>query len=416
MPDDDRPRDEPHSHAQPGDSGVDPRLPRDTVPREPTSHDVTPDEVAACKVVTVLAVLGKSVLPPGAYPTHGLQANSRCLVSRSFPPKLLSEKQKIDIDTTDCTLFLVHHLDENPPELLSHEFLDTLLEQAVHAVSELIVWSKAWDQAAKISPFDRQIGRVDVKFFALQGNGVFRAAWLNPRYMFTNDALAMMSFFLGNMIATPNPISHAVGPTTRRLLSCLDLFNSCFYNEALISAFALLDDLVQTVVQAGMQARGLDTKQQEDMLRAIERERLKHYTCDLTMLCGWESLEKANSNLYSRLVGRKTSTNSARNNIMHGDLSLSREAARAHLQTVVETIVWLHGNPWGVAVELPIPLPAAESLFFIYDEFGVQIEPPLPASDEGPSAAPAEAATVGGQPSAPAMPPTMGEYEPPSEK
>jgi hypothetical protein len=347
---------------------------------------VTAAELGNATVKTVMAVLGRSILPPGLYPTNGLDAGKRCVVEKHIQDKIVSEKQNITIDTSDCTIFRVHHVDETPVEPPTQASLDRLMEQSINAVSQLIIWSKCKDVAGVVSPYDKQVGRIDVKFFALEGNKVCRGAWANPRHSFAPSALSMIMGFLGNMVVTPNPITSPVTPIARRLMSCLDLFNSGFYTDAFVSAFSLLDDLVQTTLEAGLGKRGLDSNQQTELLRAIKEQRLKHYTCTLAAICGWESLDKSNSDLYKRLIDRKGSTNNVRNNIMHGDTALGREQARQHINNILEAIAWLRDNPFGYAIDPVPPLKVAESPFVIFDVEGRQVEPPLPdptpATDE----------------------------------
>lgn len=187
-----------------------------------------------------------------------------------------------------------------------------------------------------------------------------------------------MAGLFSNMIVSPNPLETPLPWTCQRLYGCLDLFNSGFYNEAFISAFALLDDSIQNVVEAGLGKRGLNAGQQRSLMSAIERERLKHYTCTLMPLCGWESLEVANPPLCKKLVGKgESSCNKKRNAIVHGDLRLSREEAREQLRTITEVLQWLDTNPFGFSVPTPTRTFAAESDFVIFDEDGNQVEPPL---------------------------------------
>jgi hypothetical protein len=190
--------------------------------------------------------------------------------------------------------------------------------------------------------------------------------------------------FLENMIVSPNPASNPIGPVTRRLMGCVDLFNSGFYNEAFISAFALLDDLVQNVAEAGMTKMGLADTQKKEMLRAIKEERLKHFTGSLFQLCGWQSLERANEELYKNLIGSKNSTNSLRNKIMHGNSIIDRSTALTHIDNIMITLAWLSSNPFGYQFEPQPRIITAQPAFAIFDEQGNFI-PPDPPGEQSES-------------------------------
>jgi hypothetical protein len=134
-------------------------------------------------------------------------------------------------------------------------------------------------------------------------------------------------------------------------MASLDLVNLGFYTEAFVSAFALLDDLTQEVVKAGMAQKGLEAKDQKELLRAIREERLKHYMTSLMRLCGWEGLDEAKPALFRKLQ----KANTLRNSIMHGDVWLSRLETITSINTLLETIDWLRSNSFSFVIP-PFPL------------------------------------------------------------
>jgi hypothetical protein len=179
---------------------------------------------------------------------------------------------------------------------------------------------------------------------------------------------AVVDQILAGAVVEPNPLKNPVAPVPRRLLAALDLINLGYYNEAFVSAFALLDDVVQNVLTAALKSKGISERDGEQMLRAIERQRLKHYTCTLMPLLGWTSLEQADPELFRLLVGAKNSTNSVRNDIMHGDARLSRADAKKHIGVVLRSLDWLAKNPFGYAVDRWPALATVEAEFQAFPE------------------------------------------------
>ena len=191
-----------------------------------------------------------------------------------------------------------------------------------------------------------------------------------------------------NVVNQNNPLSCPVPAVTRRIMGCLDLFNLGFYTEAFVSCFALLDDLVQSVVEAGLQKKGLGEDKTEGLLRAIEKERMNRYLCTLLPLCGMDGLDTANADLYGRLVKRpKSSTNYVRNEVMHNNLRLNRQLAFDHLVTILDAINWLRSNPFGYNIPHFPKFSVAASEFTIFDKDGVQVYPaPPPPPPSNPHA------------------------------
>ena len=138
---------------------------------------VLAEELTAETVKTIIALVGKIMLPPGLYPSIGLN-DRRCVIEPIGTNKIESPKQRIAIDTADCAVFRVHHVDDKHEEPPTQEWLDHLLEQSLVAICEVVVWSKVSEVIHVESPFERQVGRTDVKFFALEGKEICRGTGL----------------------------------------------------------------------------------------------------------------------------------------------------------------------------------------------------------------------------------------------
>ncbi|MGH8010785.1 MAG: hypothetical protein ACREQ3_27675, partial [Candidatus Binatia bacterium] len=146
--------------------------------------------------------------------------------------------------------------------------------------------------------------------------------------------------------------------------------NLGFHTEAFITIFALVDDLAQEVIKAGMSKKRLGEVEQKDALRAIKEERLKHFLTTLTKLCDWKSLQEENPDHFRDLM----KANRLRNDIMHGSTKLNRKQATNHGQVLLDTIAWLSTNPFGYAIPRIPPLRLAQ--------VGFQPVPLLPHAEE----------------------------------
>ena len=230
------------------------------------------------------------------------------------------------------------------PKPLVNEWLDFILEQSLHAISDLIVSAKNHNTAQLLSPYNKQVGRVDVKFFGLDtAEQGCLATSINPLYR--PSAIKLLSALLPNMIVSPNPLDSPLMPVARRLIGALDLFNNGYYNEAFIIASPFWMILCSGSVQPECNNKAWTIISKQN-LRGIKEQRLEHFTCNLMPLCGWKSLKKEMAELHNRLLG-KSGTNAIRNRVVHGDLQLTRDHARLHIQTITDVIGWLsHKSVW----------------------------------------------------------------------
>jgi len=297
-------------------------------------------------LVANVAVIGRMQLMPGILPVRLDNPPVECLVAHAFPDHMEDPKRGIKVDTTDCTVFTVTHRERGELDLALRTNVLLVFEQSIAAISEVSIWAKAGDVVGKMSSFIRQIGTTDVKAFFAQGQGDQMVGWVSPAFTFDRKAAAMMAGFLSNMIVSNGPSANPIPSITRRVMSSLDLVNLGFYTESFVNMFSLVDDLTQEVIKAGMTARGLKEEEQRGLLRAIKEERLKVYLCNLSKLCGWQSLEEANSDLFERVL----KVNTTRNNIMHGSRRLLAKEAVPAIDVLLSLIDWLRANPFGFKI------------------------------------------------------------------
>jgi hypothetical protein len=314
-------------------------------------------------LITYSAILGQTQLMPGVLPVKTINPSGECLVAHSFPNVIKDEKHNIEIDVSDCTVYTVTHIGKGNMNLMLPANANELLEQALQAISEITVWSKSMDQVGDTSAFTRQVGRLDLKFFCVEAPSDKLIAWRNPLYWANREGAGMMAGLLGNMKVQNGPAANPIPYVVRRIMGSLDLVNLGFYTESFVNLFALVDDLTQEVVKAGLSKKGISPQQQNSLLRAIKEERLKLYLTNLAKLCDWKSLEEENPEHFKKLM----KANQLRNDILHGPMRMLRQEALESGNTLITTINWLRTNPFGYVIpEFPI-FKIAEVEFHLLD-------------------------------------------------
>lgn len=333
-------------------------------------------------LVANVAVIGRVQLMPGILPVRLELPNVECLVAHAFPNHMEDPKRGIKIDTSDCTVFTVTHRDRGDLDLFKIENVKLVFEQSLSAISEVAIWTKSGDVVGKMSSFIRQIGTTDVKAFFAQGASETLVGWRSPAFTFDRNAAAMMAGFLSNMIVSNGPAANPVPPITRRVMSSLDLINLGFYTESFVNLFSLVDDLTQEVIKAGMAKRGLKDDEQNGLLRAIKEERLKVYLCNLSKLCGWQSLEEGDKTLYDRVI----KVNTTRNKIMHGSRRLRPAETIESVDVLLALIDWLRSNPFGFAIpQFPLLRIAEPEFSIVPIKESDAVAPEEPAPDVPPA-------------------------------
>jgi hypothetical protein len=318
-------------------------------------------------LVTHAAVIGRFMLMPGIQPVSLAQPKGDCLVAHSYPERIEDPRRSLSLDVTDCTLFTVTHVGRGEDDVESRTMVEEVMEQAIQAVSEVTIWNKVQEVVGTTSSFSRQIGRLDLKYFLIEGSHDRVVAWHNPLFSTDRAGASMLAGLLANMIVQNGPSANPTPAIIRRVMAALDLINLGFYTEAFISTFALVDDLTQEVMKAGMAKKGLDAEAQKGLLRAIKEERLKQFLGNLAILCDWQSLESANEKLFKELMA----ANGRRNRIMHGSARLTRGETLESINTLLKAIDWLRTNPFA------FPIPGFPPLIVAEGEFAVlPITPP----------------------------------------
>lgn len=301
-----------------------------------------------------LCVIGRPQLLPGIYPVK-LISSKECLVTHSLHNRLRDEKRNFNFDISDCTIFTVYHLNHERAEFeklakdTNKDFpnlITEIIEESLEAISEFILWTKAQDLAGITTPFNRQVGRLDIKYCVMDMTDGRTIFYRNPLYWTNVDPSAIFSSMFGNMIVENGPAQFPIPAITRRIMGSLDLVNLGFYTEAFISMFALADDLLQEIIKKGLGKLGLAESEQEDLLRSIKEQRLSRYSTLLVKVCGWKSLEEENEKLYKKLK----KTNELRNKIMHGSTRITREQTLNALDVLADFINWLGTNPFNYLI------------------------------------------------------------------
>lgn len=298
-------------------------------------------------LVANVAVIGRMQLMPGILPVSLEGTQTEFLVAHAFPPSMEDPKRGIKIDASDCTVFTVTHRDKGETDLTQVANVREVFDQSLAAISEVSIWVKAADQVGEMTSFLRQVGTTDVKAFFVQGSNADQlVGWLSPAFTFDRGAAAMIAGFLSNMIVSNGPSASPTPPITRRVMSSLDLINLGFFTESFVNLFSLVDDLTQEVIKAGMTQRGLNDEEQTGLLRAIKEERLRVYLCNLSKLCGWQSLEDAHKDLFARVI----KVNSMRNKIMHGSRRLRQTETVEAINVLLALVDWLRSNPFHFSI------------------------------------------------------------------
>jgi hypothetical protein len=214
-----------------------------------------PDPTEPADVVAHVAVIGRHTLFPSVKPVD--VSGRPLLVAHAYAPKVVDEAHGVEFDVADCTVFTVTHLGRSADfdvENAGHAL--EVLDDSLAGISEVVLWERARERVGKTSPFQRRVGRVDVKFFSIDGATASAVMWANPLYFTDLAGMGMMAGFLVNMVMTNGPAANPLPPDTKRMMSAIDLVNLGFFTEALVAAFALLDDLTQRVMTGGLANKG----------------------------------------------------------------------------------------------------------------------------------------------------------------
>jgi hypothetical protein len=220
------------------------------------------------------------------------------------------------------------------------------LYEGLHAINSVILWLKANDRSKKALSYARQIGFLDVDLFIVLRENEQVYVHKNELTQGSQGLNRMASGFFANVVTTPNPVTSPLPRSVRRALGVMDLFNQGFFSESFITAFAMLDDTVQRVMEAGLQSKGIIDP--NEALRMVKEDRLNHYLNVLAPLCGWKAMKMEVVEVWKAL--RKT--NKLRNVVVHNDREITQSECLDSINAIFGTIGWLQSNPFGVKIWL----------------------------------------------------------------
>lgn len=139
-------------------------------------------------------------------------------------------------------------------------------------------------------------------------------------------------------LAAPH-IATATLPVARRYLRCYELLEHGFYSEAFIIAFSIMDDLVQEVLHAQLQAKGMSAKSDRDsLMRGIKENRLKLYLGPLLKITAGTTVAE----LWPRAEKALEWLNRTRNNIAHGGFGADYHSAAVGVYACIKLLHTLH--------------------------------------------------------------------------
>lgn len=307
-----------------------------------------PSENAKPSINCVMIVPGAHMTFPGILAANATPQGKKCFVKHTY---ILDQKVGLPglagkVDVHDASFFDIQFPEQSlPPNKVAVAQLQELLLESLHGINDVLYWSKTRDQARSISTYARRLGLLDIRaFFVLAKAEQSVFTYKNPLQV-NPGPIHLVNMFLGNMITSPNPYAEPISTLSRRLLGIIDLFNMCFYTEAFVVAFSLLDDLTQRVLKAGMVSKGI--KDPDTLMSAIKESRLFHMLESLMPLVGYQPLSSASP----ELVDPMKKINKLRNRIMHGDLELTRQQGLEGLNTVFGLLGFLGKNPFGVPIK-----------------------------------------------------------------
>lgn len=124
-------------------------------------------------------------------------------------------------------------------------------------------------------------------------------------------------------------------PIIRKFIRCFELIELGFYSEALLVSFSILDDNVQNVLYDLLKNKGLvDSKKQEEFLRAIKEQRLYIYLGSMLKILSGQSIE----DLWSESPKAIEWLNKLRNKIAHKNIDATHSEAKVSLYLCIKIL------------------------------------------------------------------------------
>jgi len=321
------------------------------------------DDSSINNIFTVIVgVVGHHPVMMGIHP---INIDSNEILLRTFNTECIKKDNSFEISTSECTCFEIQIKTQEDLHLDDTHHLEKLFDNTLSYINHYILTYKVSDLTQKTTPFNRQIGRVDVKMILFCLNGEEKVAWLNPIFKINKFAQNMMSGLFPNMIVNNSFTLNSVNPITKRMLSSFDLLNLGFYTESFISAFSLLEDLIRELTTTILNNQNITSSQKKKFFEGFRSGFLKNSVTVMTKISGWESLSETDQQLYSDFCNLINT----RNNILHNNIQIGRNKAIIYLGVVIRVIDWLRKNNYGYDIpNFPLLAPINIEYFKIQDE------------------------------------------------
>lgn len=225
------------------------------------------------------------------------------------------------------------------------------VHKALGAISELLQAYKLVRMGHIDSCGVRTIGIYDTLFYFSAIDGV-PTGDLNVRFRgqrFASIGSSPHDPFGTTALATPH-IGTSTLPVARRYLRCYELLEHGFYSEAFIIAFSIMDDLVQDMLHAQLEAKGMAAKADRDsLMRGIKENRLKLYLGPLLKITTGSTV----TDLWPRAEKALEWLNRIRNNIAHGGFGADYSSAAVGIYACIKLLLTLHESKLLIA-EFPV--------------------------------------------------------------
>lgn len=187
----------------------------------------------------------------------------------------------------------------------------------------------------------RSVGAIDVLLSAPFVNG--DRLWLTtrkppaPGAAYYNAAEAEREVRTSAVLARPH-IGTPTFPVARRYVRCFELFDAGLYEEAIIIAHSILDDLIQRCIDDLLQKAGVNRKDREKTIRSITNDRWKVYLGPMLKDLSGKTLEEVWNDSPAALAF----LNKTRNNIAHAGAAAESGTAAHCLFASVKATAALH--------------------------------------------------------------------------
>ena len=169
--------------------------------------------------------------------------------------------------------------------------------------------------------------------------------WAYPESIHPEDPLGTTN------LAEPH-IGMGTYPVARRYVRCFELLEHGYHTEAVIVAFAILDDLVQQVLHDHLCKKGMTAiKDRNALLIGIKEQRLKLYLGQVLKIVTGKSLQE----MWPEAPAALDWLNSTKTNYAHAGSRADYFAAAKAIYVCIKVLVTLHKNKM-VHCEFPVEM------------------------------------------------------------